>query len=714
MELLEIPEEPILGEPFVDEPTPVEEFPSVDRLTSFLEMSNVANDIDKDVLKEMGTKVVEDYNLDKKSRAEWEEMLEGAFDLAKQTTKEKYFAGEPVANIKYPALATAAIQFQARALPNIIKGKDVVKGKVIGLATPPELPTDFEAQSDQDAEFENGVIEQQREAFQKWAKADRIGSFMSYQFMDEMDDWQDDVDQLLTSLPIIGCGFKKTYQDGVEGKPRSPYVSAKDLVVNYYAKSLKSASRVTHVIELTPNEIQERIRSDVFLDVDLNDPEPSEEKDSQDDEAAHTFLEQHRWWDVDDDGYKEPYIVTVHKESEQVVRVVSRWDADGVTSNEKGEIVKIEPVHYFTRFLFMPAFDGNFYGMGFGSLMSPMNATINDVINQLLDTGKRASRQGGFIGKGINLGKKAAMYLKTGEWKQVNNTGDDLRKGLVPLPVSEPSSVLFSLLGLMIEATKEVSSVADVLTGEQQGANASPTTTLALIEQGLKVFSSIYKRLHRSFKAEFRKVRRLNRIYLDETHYMTVLDDPEARKSDFDENDIDVVPVSDETELTNTQKLIKAEALNAKKGMGLNDREIDKRYLEALEIPDPEKLLPPEDYEPPPDPEIEIKKVEAETKRIEAENDRERVELEKQHTEAKIRQIDANIERSASTVRKTDAEALTDAHMEKLDALTNVVQSQSKTMAKLADRLLQLVDEREAEIEAREKEKSEGENVSKT
>jgi len=674
----------------------VDELTAMDQLSAYLAMTNVADDIDEDVLKEMGNKVVEDFKIDKSSRAEWERMIEDAFDLARQVTTTKYYAGEVVANIKYPALATAAIQFAARALPNIIKGKDVVKGKVIGLATPPELEQNFQAETEEDLAYAENILGQQQEAVNKWAKADRIGMFMSYQFMDEISDWQDDVDQLLASIPIIGCAFKKTYQDGLEGKPQSPYVSAEDLVVNYYAASLRKAPRATHVFELTPNEVEERVRDKSFLNVDLGDPEATDEKDANDDDATQTFLEQHTWWDIDGDGYKEPYVITVHKESNQVVKVIARFDADGVITDERGDILKIKPVQYFTRFLFMPAFDGNFYGMGFGSLMSPMNTTINDVINQLLDAGKRSNRQGGFLAKGINLGKNAAIYLKTGEWKHVNNTGDDLRKGIVPIPAKDPSSVLFQLLGLMIEATKEVSSVADVLTGEQQGANASPTTTLALIEQGLKVFSSIYKRMHRSFKAEFRKVRRLNRLYLSEEHYKTVLDDPEADIADFAENDIDVVPISDETELTNVQKLIKAEALNAKKGTGLNDREIDKRYLEAMDVPDIEKLLPPENAKPPEDPMLEIKRQEIEVKRMEAMNDKERVEIEKQLAAAKIEKMEAdtqrsrmNTEKTAADTKKTYSEALTDDHMRKLDGLTKVVKMQSDAISKLTDRILE-------------------------
>ena len=680
-------EQVLLAEPPVVEDPP-ESTTELDRLSAYLEATNIANNIDDEVLKKMGSKVVEDFTIDKDSRKEWEDMIENALELAKQVTTTKKVHGEAVANIKYPALATAAIQFQARALSNIIKGRDVVKGKVIGLATPPDLPEDFEAESEKDIEHAEEVLKLQALATNKWAKADRLGSFMSYQFLDEIDDWQDDLDQLLATLPVVGCCFKKTYYDSVGNKPQSPYVKAQDLVVNYYAKSFRTAPRVTHILEFNPNEIEERVRGEIFLDQNFGDPEVSETADSRDEDRPHKFLEQHTWWDLNDDGYKEPYVITVHKESEKVVRVVAGFDADGIIANEKGDIIKISQVQYFTRFLFMPAFDGNFYGMGFGSLMAPMNAIINDTANMILDAGRLAVSQGGFVGKGINLGKQGVLYVKPNEWISVTSTGDDLRKGIVPLPVKEPSPVLFQLLGLMLEASKEVSSVSDVLTGEQQGANASPTTTLALIEQGLKVFSSIYKRLHRSLKAEFEKVRRLNRLYLDPEHYKIVLDDPKADISDFAEKDIDVVPVSDETELTHVQKLIKAEALNAKKGTGLNDREIDKRYLEALDTPDIEKLLPPENAKPPEDPELEIKRQELDLKRQELENDAKRIETENRLADAKIEKMRADTDRSGASAQKTRSEAVNDEHMQKLDSLTKVVQMQNDAIGKLTDRIL--------------------------
>ena len=154
---------------------------------------------------------------------------------------------------------------------------------------------------------------------EKEKRAKRLGSFMSYQMLEEVEDWEGSLDQLLVTLPITGCCFKKTYFDVADMQVKSPLVTAEALVVHYMAKNLETASRVTHVFELTPNEIIERVRGGVFLDLEFGDPTTDENYDSSDEDAPHKWYEQHRWWDLDGDGYQEPYVVTVHADTEQVV-----------------------------------------------------------------------------------------------------------------------------------------------------------------------------------------------------------------------------------------------------------------------------------------------------------------------------------------------------------------------------------------------------------
>ena len=315
----------------------------MDRLEAHHAMSNIAEKLEQDILDRMASRVIEDFNTDLDSRSEWDRTMKEIMSYAKLTSEKKTFQGEAVSNVKYPIITTAAIQFAAKTYPEIIKGSDVVKPKIIG--------------EDPDG--------------QKAARGKRVCEHMSYQLLHEMVDWEEGVDQLLFALPVIGCAFKKTYYDVNEQQNVSEMVFPDDLVVSYYAKSLEKANRITHVIELTKNEIVERIRSGMFLDFDIETlGQPDASKRTPDEDAPHTFLEQHRWWDIDGDGYQEPYIITVHKATQKLVRIVARFELNGIKTNDENEILRIEPVHYFTRFLFMPAIDGSFYGMAFGTFIS--------------------------------------------------------------------------------------------------------------------------------------------------------------------------------------------------------------------------------------------------------------------------------------------------------------------------------------------------------
>jgi chaperonin GroES len=248
--------------------------------------------------------------------------------------------------------------------------------------------------------------------------------------------------------------------------------------------------------------------------------------------------------DLDGDGYPEPYVVTTTKQGE-VARIVPCFGADEVTVKVRpgilasdtiklkklveanalhlaDKVVRIERRQYFTKYGFIPAPDGSFYDIGFGALLEDITATIDTTLNQMLDAGALQNAQGGFLGSGVNI-KGGTMPVRLGEWKRVDVTGGTLRENIVPFATPGPSPVLFQLLEMLIGAAKEITSVQDVMTGEGQ-ANQPATTTLALIEQGHKVMTAIFKRIHRAFGQELRILRRLNRDYLDEEEYFQLND----------------------------------------------------------------------------------------------------------------------------------------------------------------------------------------------
>ena len=545
-------------------------------LQGYMEMPNIADVGDEALraaadttLAEIGQLVLREFQYDDESRAEWLKRMQEGINLARQLKEGRTWAGEAVADVRYPTVASAAIQYAARAYPGIVKDKEVVKFQPVG--ADPE-----------------GV---------KSARGARVAHYLNWELLENIDNWEEDMDKLLFMQPIIGTYFKKTYYDPVDGRVCVHLVDPEDLVLYYKSASFDSVPRKTEIMYLAHNEYVEQVRMGLFIDLEL--PRPDEQEG-----GLHEFLEQHRVLDLDGDGYDEPYIVTIHKDTGKVARIVARFEQNGIKLNPQGEIARIEAIEYYTEYPFMPSFDGGIYGMGFGILLGPINESINTLFNQLLDSGTRANYQSGFIGRGVRLirgGEGGAIKFKRGEWKQITASGDDLRRSIFPLPTTEPSAVLFQLLGFLVQASKELSSQSELLAGSQSQHNVPATSTLALIEQGLKVFSGIYKRCYRALKKEYRKVHHLLALHIKQEAYTNVVDDPQANIADFVEQDYDIVPVSTAESVTETQKYMKAQALLqlVQGGSTLDRMEVDKFYLESLGIPDVQRFMPKGPPQPP-------------------------------------------------------------------------------------------------------------------
>lgn len=562
---------------------------------------NYAEELSEDELVTIGERCRRGFETDLDSRSEWDSALEDWLKLAKQHREQKTFPWPDASNVKYPLLTTAAMQFAARAYPSLVPSNgDIVKSVVIG-----KDPTG-----------------------EKYNKGQRVSAYMSYQILHEMDGWEEDMDKMLMMLPVVGCMFKKTWYDKTEDSIKSRFILPKNLVVNYWTKTLESAERVSEIIDISPRLLKERQNAKVFRDVDLGVPVPMEPGDgytSDDETTPYTLVEQHTFLDLDDDGYEEPYIVTFEHQTGTVLSIYRRHTLDDVFLQEDGKsILRIKPTQMYTKFGFIPNPDGGFYDIGFGVLLGPLNESVNTLINQLIDAGSLANLQGGFIGKALKL-KMGNERFRPGEWKPVNATGDDLRKQIVPLPAKDPSETLFKLMGTLVTSGKELASVAEIFTGKMPGQNTPATTTMATVEQGMKVFTAVYKRIFRSLTQEFKKIYALNKLYIDPNKYVAVIDET-IGPDDFDSESYDICPGADPTAVSQSEKLMKAQGLLEILPMmpGLLDPiKVISRVLEAQEQPNWQDLfseqvqqsgqLPP----PPPDPKLMAiqAKVEADQKK---------------------------------------------------------------------------------------------------
>lgn len=556
----------------------------------------------------VGQTVVRQHDIDQQSRSEWVSQSKDAMDLAMQVAKEKSSPWPNSSNVVYPILSTSAIQFAARAYPAMVSGRDVVKGVVYGDDKGQEV-----------MHPETGKVMKGRDgrplmfgAGEKRKLADRIAEHMSWQLLEEMSEWDEETDKLLHILPIVGCCFRKTFFDAEFRRPSSVLITADNLVINYWAKSMETAPRITEEFRLYPGELQERIMAGVFLEHEFG-PAPNNDGDE---DAPHEMLEQHRLLDLDGDGYAEPYIVTVHKATQKVVRIASRYDEEGIeVSASSRKIAKVCPVHYYTKYDFLPNPRGGIYGIGFGQLLRPLNDSVNTAINQLFDAGTLQNTGGGFIGRGLSM-QTGAVRRKLGEWTVVNAPGSKIRESIVPLQHQGPSDTVFKLLGFLTEAAKELGSNTEALSGNQRGSNVPATTTLALIEQGMKVFTGVYKRLYRSNGKEFDKLFRLNRLYLDKvSKYRRGEEWKEITQADY-ETSSTVQPVSDPSMVSDMQKLARAQFLKEfANDPFVNKKELRRRILAAASIEDVDELL---NEELPPDPALLLKTEELKIKEITA------------------------------------------------------------------------------------------------
>lgn len=555
---------------------------------ALIESTNLIKKFKEKQLMELAEQVSSGFEHDLTSRAQWEKAAKDWTDLALQVRQEKTYPWTGAANVKYPMLSTAAMQFNARAYPALIPSDgSIVKTTIIG--------------SDPTGE--------------KKQRADRVSKYMSYQVLKEMDGWEEDMDKLLMILPIVGMAFKKTYFNSITKRNVSELVLPRNLVVNYWTKNLEEADRISEIIMMPQRVLKSRQMAGIFDKVDLGEPSVVVEStenvaNRQDETMPYYIVEQHCYFDKDGDGYPEPYIVTFERFSKTVLRIVARFEEDSISVSEDGKLQEIRPIQYYTKYGFIPNPDGSFYDIGFGVLLGPLNESVNTLINQLLDSGHLYNLQAGFLGKGLKM-KMGETAFKPGEWKTLNGAlGDDLKKQILPLPVKEPSNVLFQLMGTLVTSGKELASVAEIFTGKMPGQNTPATTTMATVEQGMKVFTAVYKRIYRALAAEFKKLYELNRVYVDPSQYQMVIDS-QVGPQDFDVKSYDVCPGADPNALSQSERLMKAQGLLELLPIGILDPvKVIGRVLEAQEQPNWQELLNQQvaetgQFQPPPDPKLQ-------------------------------------------------------------------------------------------------------------
>jgi len=549
--------------------------------------ANLANVIEPEVLTKIALDVSAMYEADKGSRSDWENMFAKGINLLglKMEERTKPFRG--ATGVTHPMLMEAIIQFQAQAFKELMPAGGPVRTQIMG-----------------------------KETVEKYQQASRVQDFMNYQITSVMKEYTPEFDQLLFYTGYGGSTFKKVYYDFQLKRMVSKLCLADDVYIPYNGSSVVSqCSRLTHRIAMDSNEFNKRVLVDEYRDIPLQtsaaptDAGPiSQAVDKAvgvqptDDVGEVFLLEQlvdldipgfeHRDEDNNVTKIKLPYVVTLDETSMQVVSIRRNWKKDDDTYERR---------NYFVHYVLIEGLGS--YGLGFVHLIGSLSKAATSALRQLVDAGTLANLPAGFKAKGARIADDSDP-IQPGEWRDIDAGGAELSASLLPLPYKEPSQVLFALLGFLVDAGKRLTSTADMQVGDGN-QYAQVGTTLALLERGSMVMSSIHKRLHYAQRLEFQLLFEGFAHYLpDEYPYDVPGASRRIKRADFS-NMVSVQPVADPNIFSTAQRIQLAQMQLQLAQSAPNMHNLYEAYYRmyaALNVRDIDGILLPQNTNMPRDP----------------------------------------------------------------------------------------------------------------
>jgi hypothetical protein len=526
--------------------------------------------------------ILGDIDADISSRKDWMQTYVDGLELLGLKIEMRSEPWEGACGVYHPLMSEALVKFQAETVMETIPAAGPVKTVVVG-----------------------------RETVEKLAAADRVQKDMNYQIMEKMPEFRPEHERMCWGLGLSGNAFKKVYYDPNLERQVSLFVPAEDLIVPYGASDLRSAERVTHVMRKTKNELRKLQIAGFYLDVDLGDPvtafDEVEKKIAEkmgftatsDDrfKLCETQVNldlpgfEHKDEDGNPTGIALPYIVTIEKGTQNVLAIRRNWRPEDETFQKR---------NHFVHYGYVPGF--GFYCFGLIHLVGAFAKSGTSIIRQLVDAGTLSNLPGGFKTRGLRV-KGDDTPIAPGEFRDVDVPSGVLKDNILPLPYKEPSQVLYSLLGTIVDEGRRFASAADLKIADMS-ANTPVGTTLAILERTLKVMSAVQARVHYSMKQELQLLRDIIRDYTPPDYsYEPDVGDRFAKQSDYD--NVDVIPVSDPNAATMSQKVVQYQAVLqlAQQAPQIYDMpQLHRQMLDVLGIKNAKKLVKLEDDKQPEDP----------------------------------------------------------------------------------------------------------------
>ena len=541
--------------------------------------SNYADFYEDAELEAIASDLVDSFLTDRNSRKEWVDTYVKGIDLLGLKFEERTIPWQGAAGVFHPVLTESVVRFQAQAVSELLPAAGPVKSKIVGKMTK-----------------------------EKFEQANRVQNEMNYIITERMVEYREETEQMLFRVALAGSGFKKVYYDPLKRRPVSIFVPAEDFIISYGASNLESCERYTHVMKKTPNEIKKLQATGFYRNVDLPTPtfEKSDIQEKYDeiegmsspgsDDDRHTILEMHVDYDLpepysDPDGIARPYVVTIDLSSRIILAIRRNWYEDDDDKEKRS---------HFVHYPYLPGL--GFYGTGLIHMIGGLSRSATSILRQLIDAGTLSNLPAGLKARGLRI-KGDDTPLQPGEFRDVDIPGGAIRDSIFPLPFKEPSTVLYSLLGNVVEEARRIGSVADIQVGDIN-AQAPVGTTLALMERSMKVMSGVQARMHAAMKKELRILAQVIHDFMPDAYEYEVAGDKEAfsRVDDFDLNTIDVIPVSDPNAATMSQRIMQYQAalqLSQQAPQLYDMGKLHRQMLEVLGIQDAADIIKlPDDIKP--------------------------------------------------------------------------------------------------------------------
>jgi hypothetical protein len=543
---------------------------------------NLAEVIPDNVLTSISTDLLGDYQSDEDARKDWLDTYVEGIELLGLKVEEKTEPWPGACSVYHPLLTEALVKFQSETMMETFPAVGPVKTQIIGKQTP----------------------EKDQAAF-------RVKEDMNYQLTEAMPEYRPEHERMLWGLGLSGNAFKKVYYDPALGRQASIYITSEDIVVPYGASNLQTASRVTHIMRKTKNELRKLQVAGFYRDVELGEPSHSVEEvekkiaekmgfnATMDD--RYKLLEMHVDIDMfsydfedkfaEDNGIALPYVVTIERGTGDILSIRRNWNSDDEMKQKR---------QHFVHYGYVPGF--GFYCFGLVHLIGAATKSATMLTRQLVDAGTLSNLPGGFKTRGLRV-KGDDTPIAPAEFRDVDVPSGTIRDNIMALPYKEPSQVLQSLMNQIIQEGKAFANAADMQVSDMS-ANSPVGTTLAILERTLKVMSAVQARIHYSMRQEFKLIKSIIRDYTDDDYsYEPDSGRPQAKRADYDI--VEVIPVSDPNAATMAQKVVQYQAViqMAQQSPQIYDLpELHKQMLEVLGIKNITKLIPASGDNKPKDP----------------------------------------------------------------------------------------------------------------